>query len=118
MSGLRRLLAYEPAVLAWAANGGLAVILAWAMHLSTVQMGAITTIATALAAGLTAAQTRPVAVPALTGALATIVTALAAFGLHLPPTVIGAGVGLVSTILGLVFRANVTPLAATRSTNS
>lgn len=110
LTRLRALLAAEPAVAAWAANGGLALILGYVAHLSSVQEAAVTTIATAVAAVFTAVQARPVAVSVLTGAVATAVTAAGAFGLHLPSEVLAAGVSLLSVLLGLVFRANLTPL--------
>lgn len=106
---LRDLLAYEPAVVAWATNGGLAILLAFVFHLGGTQGAAVTTLATALAAAYTAWRARPVAVSALGGALVTGVTAASAFGLHLPATVIAATVGLLSNVLALVFRANLTP---------
>ncbi len=109
---LRNLLAYEPAVLAWALNGGVATVLAFLVHLTPLQVGAVTTITTALAALYTAARAKPVAVSMLVGALATIATASAAFGLHLSADIIATGVTALSAILGLVFRANVTPSAA------
>ena len=109
LARLRVLLAAEPAVAAWAANGGLALILGYVAHLSSVQEAAVTTIATALAAVFTAFRARPVAVSVLTGAIATAVTASAAFGLHLPAEVIAASVSLLSAVLGLVFRQNLTP---------
>lgn len=108
---LRALLAYEPALAAWATNGGLALILAYLVHLNTVQEAAVTTIATALAAIWTASAARPVAVSALVGALATAVTAAGAFGLHLPAPVLAAGVSLLSSVLAVLFRANLTPAA-------
>lgn len=108
---LKALLAYEPAALAWAINGGVATVLAFLVHLDQPQIAAVTTITTALSALYTAIRARPVSVSILTGSLAVIATASASFGLHLPPDVIAAGVTALSAILGLVFRANVTPVA-------
>lgn len=113
---LRALLAYEPAALAWAVNGGLATVLAFLFHLDPVQVGAVTTITTALSAIYTAVRARPVSVSILTGALATVTTASAAFGLHLSAYMIATGVTVLSAVLGLVFRANVTPTARAVST--
>lgn len=108
---LTRVAVYEPAVLAWGANGGVALIVGTLTPLTGAQTGAITVITTALATIYTAARTRPVAVSAITGALATAATAAAAFGLDLSPTMIAGVVSLVSAGLGLVFRANLTPTA-------
>jgi hypothetical protein len=109
LARLRALLAYEPAVLAWALNGGVAAVVAFLLHLGPTQTAAITTIATALAATYTAIRARPVAVSAITGAVATIATASATFGLHLAPSVTATVVTVLSAVLGLVFRANLTP---------
>jgi hypothetical protein len=102
----------EPAVLAWALNGGVAVVLAFALHFTKTEEAAVATIVTALAAAYAAARTRPVAVSAVVGALVTGVTAASAFGLHLSASEMGAGEAIVSGLLALLFRANVTPKAA------
>jgi len=106
---LKALLAYEPAALAWAVNGGLAAALVFLFHLDGTQAAAVTTITTALAAAFTAVKARPVAVSVLVGSAATIATACAAFGLNLTPQVIATGVAVLSAVLGLVFRQNLTP---------
>lgn len=106
---LKDLLAYEPAALAWVINGGLATILSYLVHLSPVQLAAVTTITMALSTVYTAARSKPVAVSVLVGGLATVATASAAFGLHLSADEIGTGVTVLSALLGLVFRANLTP---------
>lgn len=106
---LQALLAYEPAAIAWAANGGIAVIVGVLVPLTPVETAAVTTITTALAAIYTAIRARPVAVSIITGAMATVATAAGAFGLHLPSAVIATAVSVLGAILGLVFRANLTP---------
>jgi hypothetical protein len=110
---LKALAAYEPALLAWATSGGLAVACAFLFHLTRTQEAAVTVIATALAAVYVAARTRPVAVPVITGALVTAVAAAGAFGLHLTAGQTGAGEAAVSGLLALLLRSNVTPAAAT-----
>ena len=114
LARLRTLAAYEPAVLAWAASGGLAVALAFLFHLSHTQEAAVTTIAAALATVYVAARARPVEGPAVIGALVTAVTAAAAFGLHVPVRDISVGEAVVSAVMALMFRANLTPAAAAR----
>jgi hypothetical protein len=114
LSKLRELLAYEPAVVAWAVNGGIATVLAFLLNLDGTQTATVTTITTALAAIVTAVKARPVAVSVVTGALATIAEAAAAFGLNLPPTVVGAITAVASAVLGLLFRQNLTPAASLR----
>lgn len=112
---LKNLLQYEPAVLAWAVNGGLAAILAFLVHLSPDQVADVTIVTTGLSTIYTAVMTRPVSVSVLIGALVTIAPALGAFGLHLSTDAIGVGVTVLSAILGLVFRANLTPTARLRA---
>jgi len=106
------ILKYEPVILAWVLNGGLAVLLGNLIHISSTQEAAVTTIATAVVALYGAAVTKPPAVHALVGALATIAVAAGAFGLHMSAAEIGAGMAILSGILGLVFRQNVSPKAA------
>lgn len=115
ISRLRSLLAYEPAAISWALNGGVALVCAYAFGLSSTQEAAVTTIVTALAAIWTGARARPVAVPAIVGALTTAVTAAAAFGLHVSPDVMALGSSAVSAALALLFRQNLTPVATLRA---
>jgi hypothetical protein len=102
---------YEPVIVAWALNGGLAVLLGDVVHLTSVQTAAVTTIATGVVAIFTALHTKPFAATAFTGALTTILVAGAAFGLHLPATDIGVGVAVLASVAGLGLRANVSPVA-------
>lgn len=115
ISRLRKLWAYEPAALSWCVNGGVALICAYAFGLSGTQEAAVTTIVTALAAIATAVQARPVVIPAIVGALTTALTAAAAFGLHVSPDVLAAGSSIVSAVLALLLRQNVTPVATIRA---
>lgn len=108
----RQAMAYEPAVAAWAADGGIAALVAFVFHVNSTEEAAVTTICTALAAIYTAFRARPVSVSVLTGAIATIATAAGAFGLHLPPGEIATGVTALTAILALIFRANLSPKAA------
>lgn len=104
-------LKYEPVILAWALNGGLAVLLGSLIHISSTQEAAVTTIATGLVAIFNALHTTPFAASAFTGALTTILVAGAAFGLHLPAQDIGVGVAVLAALAGLGLRANVSPVA-------
>ena len=103
---------YEPMVLAWVLDGGLAVLLGNVVHITSTQEAAVTTIATAIVAIYTAAKTKPPAVAALVGGLSTIAIAAGAFGLHLSAAEIGAGSAVLMGILALVFRQNVSPSKA------
>lgn len=102
---------YEPAVLGWALNGGLAVLLGSVFHISATQEAAVTTIVTAAVGVYTWATTRDRTVSGLTGFISTIAVAATAFGLHLSAAETGAGVALLSGVIALVLRQNVTPVA-------
>lgn len=108
---LKGLLAYEPAALAWAVNGGIATLLAYVVHLSPGQLAAVTTITMALSTIYTATRAKPPSVSLLLGGLSTIAVAAGAFGLHLTADQISTGVTVLSAILGLAFRASLTPTA-------
>lgn len=108
------ILKYEPVILAWALNGGLAVLLGNVFHISTTQEAAVTTIVTGLAGIYTWVMTKPRTVSALTSILATIAVAAGSFGLHLSAGETGFGVAALGLILGLIFRANVSPSAAVK----
>jgi hypothetical protein len=111
---LRLLLSTEPAALLYAISAGLTPLVAMILHWSKTQTAAEATIVAALAAIITAFHARPVAIPALLGAAATIATASAAFGLKLSPDQIAAGSSALSLVLALLFRQNLTPVAFLR----
>jgi hypothetical protein len=114
---LSSVLKYEPVLLAWVLNGGLAVLLGNVIHISSTQEAAVTTIATAAVAIYTAWETRPVAVAAFVGALSTAAVAAGAFGLHFSNAEIGAGAAVLSGVLALILRQNVSSAAAVREAN-
>ena len=107
-----KILGYEPAVLLYTLNSAVALLVAFGLDLTHDQVGAISTIATAVLTIATAVMTRPVVVPTVTAAVATLLTAAASFGLHLTANQIGAVVTALSIALALLLRQNVTPAAA------
>jgi len=111
---VREALAYEPAVIAWALNGGIASLLAFVFGFTRTQEAAAATIVTALAAIYTAVRARPAKVPVIVGAVSAIAVAAGAFGLHLPANVTATGVTVLSAVLALIFRQNLTPAAAVK----
>lgn len=114
---LKRILAVfqtEPAVIMYGLSAVLTALVAFGVHASPGQVAAVTTIATGLITIVTAVTTRPVAVPVVTGAVATIATAAAAFGLHLSTAQIGAFVPVLAIVLSLILRQAVTPVANSR----
>jgi hypothetical protein len=102
---------YEPVIVAWALNGGIAVLLGDVVHISTIQEAAVTTILTGIVAIYTAIKTDNFTVAGFTGALTTVLVAAGAFGLHFSSQEIGVGVAVIAGILGLVLRQNVSPKA-------
>jgi hypothetical protein len=110
-----KIFGYEPAVILYAVNAAVALLVAYGLDLTVTQTGAITAIATGLLAGVAALMTRPITVSGVTGALATVLAASAAFGLHLTANQIGTAVTAVSIVLALLLRQAVTPSRAYRS---
>lgn len=111
MANDREIFGREPALVLAA---GLAVV-----NLVTVLMGlpgpvqdATTTIATAVFGIGLAVTTRPVAPAAITGGVATILTALAAYGIQLQPELVAGINGAVAAVLALVLRQQVAPARA------
>ena len=105
MRGIR----YEPAIYLYALNSAVALLVAFGLPLTATQTAAVTTVATAILAGVAAFLTRPVEVSAITAAVATALTAAAAFGLHLDANRIGTLVTVIGLVLALVLRQNVSP---------
>lgn len=102
----------EPAVIVYAVNAAVALLVAYGLDLTKDQVGAVTVLATVAVTVYTAATTRPVVVPTVTGAVGTALTAVAAFGLDLSADQIGATVTVLSIVLALLLRQNVTPATA------
>jgi hypothetical protein len=105
------ILGQEPAVILFMVNALVALLVAFGLGLSQVQVAAISTIASAIVSIVVTLMTRPIVVSALTGAVTTLMTAVAGFGLEFTADQIGATVTVLSLVLGLVLRANVTPVS-------
>lgn len=103
----------EPALYLTAALAVLQLV-AINLHLSTDQQNATSVIATAVYAILLAFATRPWDTAAITGGIATILTAIGVFGVHLAPNLTSALNAVVAAVLALVLRAHVEPAAARR----
>lgn len=103
---------FEPAVILYGVNSLVALLVAYGVDLTKDQVAAITVIATAIVAIVTAVMTRPVVVSTITGAVGSLLAAVAAFGLHLSADQIGATVTVLSIVLALLLRQNVTPAPA------
>jgi len=106
----------EPAVWLYVINAIVAFLATIpAVGLTEESAGWVMTIASGVVALLVALLTRPFVVSALTGALSTILTGMASFGLPMTEQQTGAFVIMVSAVLGLVLRSNVSPAPATDS---
>jgi hypothetical protein len=110
----RQSVALNPVAAAWAAQIAVTLLAGYGVHLTRVQDGAVSTIATALVAAATAVSARPWYIPALTGATASILTACAAFGLKWSPEQVSAAASALGVILMLTTHAAVIPAAAAR----
>lgn len=108
-----RIFGREPAVWVYTINVLVAVLVAYGLPLSQVQVATVSTVSTAVMALIVAILTRPFIVSALTGAVGTTLTAIAGFGLVLSEAQIGATVTALSVVLALVLRANVSPAPST-----
>ncbi|MEV0388358.1 hypothetical protein [Nonomuraea sp. NPDC050643] len=108
---MKKIFGQEPAAILYAINALVALLVAFGLGLSQVQVATISTVASAVIAIIVAIMTRPFVVSALTGAVTALMTAVAGFGLEFTADQIGATVTVLSMLLGLVLRANVTPVS-------
>jgi hypothetical protein len=100
----------EPAVILYVINALVAFLATIpAVGLTAETSGYVMTIASGVVALLVAFLTRPWLVSALTGAVSTILAGMVSFGLPLTEQQSGTFVILLSAVLGLVLRANVSP---------
>lgn len=104
LAWLRGFAAYEPALAGWLVNGGLAVTLAFAFHLTRVEEGAVATIVTAAVGLYVAFRARPVSVAVVTGFFATVATALAAFHFRVSPDALAMADAIAAFVIPLIFR--------------
>lgn len=80
-----------------------------AVGLSEATAATILVVVSGVAALLEAIAARPFVIPALTGAVRTILVGLVAFGLPVSETTTGAIVAALSVILALILQPNTTP---------
>ena len=105
----------EPAISAWALSAAAVAWAAFGFRAPPHDVAAVSLIGTAIATILTALAARPVSVPVITGAVTEILTASAAFGLHLTSAQIGVATPLVSIVVSLLLRQALTPIPAETS---
>ena len=110
-------IASEPALTAGGTAGILSAVLALfqhhlGLHLTVTEVNAAITTLVAWAGIVTTIDTRPVRVGVIATALATLATAVASFGIHLPPSVVGGEMPVAALIAALLVRSHVSPKSA------
>jgi hypothetical protein len=106
-----------PAVLLYALNSVVALLVAYGLHLDAGQVGAVTIVATAVLTGVAALLTRPIVVSTVSAAAATALAALASFGFHLSADQISTAVVVLSVVLGFLTHQNVSPVGGSLDRN-
>jgi hypothetical protein len=114
VAAARQSVALNPVAVAWAAQIAVTLLAGFGLHLTRDQAGAVTAIASALVAIVTALTSRPWFIPGITGAAAAVLTACAAFGLKLQPEQVSAAAGALGVVLMLITHAAVIPAVAAR----
>lgn len=99
----------DSALIFYGAQAALAAIVAFGISPGPGWTAAVVTVTSGLITIATAFAARPVRIPVITGAAATIATASAAFGLHLSGQQTGAAVPVLSVVLALLLREHVRP---------
>jgi hypothetical protein len=89
-----------------------AQLISMSLHLTTDQQNATSVIVTGVYTILLAVATRPVQVSAITGAIATIATAMGAYYVHIGPDWVSALNALVVGVFGTVTMLRVSPAPA------
>ena len=111
---LARLVRSEPVVTIGAFVSTLVVMFCTyfpGIHLSSGELAAVATIATAVTALIAAFLVTPVNLAVISGTLSTILVAATAFGLHLSSDQIASLAAGVVTLLGFILRGHVSPAA-------
>ncbi|MEV5862397.1 hypothetical protein AB0L83_22115 [Streptomyces sp. NPDC052071] len=109
-----RIFGREPALILNTLAGVLGLLVTFQIGgLSSEQAGWIVAGTSAIFGAVAAAMTRPIAVQAFTAAVATIASAVAAFGYEAAPTHVAAINGFILAVLMFVTRGQVTPLVPT-----
>jgi len=106
-----KIFGYEPAVILYALNSVVALVVSFGLPLSAEQVGAITVISTAVLTVWVAIYTRPIVVSVITGAAGTALAAVGAFGFELTADQQGTAVTVLSVALSLLLRQAVSPAA-------
>jgi len=106
---------YEPALILYGVNAGIAVAIAFGLNWTPTQSAAATVAVTAVLGIITALLTRPVSVSVIVAAFTSGLVALGAFGLHLGTPAVSSLAALLSVLLGVLLRVHVSPVAVQRA---
>lgn len=98
-----------PVALLYALNTAVALGVSFGLGWSPDQVAAVSTIATAVLAGIAAFMVRPISIGAFGAAATTALTAAAAFGFDWTTDQIGLTVAMISIVLGLLTHQSVSP---------
>lgn len=101
----------EPALWLNSLAAVLGLVVTFNVGLTEVQAGLLVAGTSAVLGAIAAALTRPIAVQAFTAAVATVASAVGAFGFEVAPTTTAAINGCVLAVLMFITRGQVTPIA-------
>jgi len=105
----------NPSAVLYVLNALIAMLVAWGVHITTDQAGAVDTVVTGVLTITAAFLVRPVELPVIASAAVTVATAFSAFGLHLPADAVTATAAFGSIVLGfLLHLAGVPAVAASQ----
>ncbi|MCR8574662.1 hypothetical protein [Streptomyces sp. Isolate_219] len=104
----------EPALWLNSLSALLGLLVTFNVGLTEVQAGWLVAGVSAILGAVAAALTRPIAVQAFTAVVATVASAVAAFGYEVQPTTTAAINGVVLAILMFITRGQVSPVVPTR----
>ncbi|MFC8423925.1 hypothetical protein ACFUN7_24120 [Streptomyces sp. NPDC057236] len=110
---MKTILGREPALWLNTLSAVLGLVVTFNVGLSAEEAGWVVAGVSAILGAIAAAMTRPIAVQAFTTLVATLASAVAAFGYEVAPTTTAAVNGLVLAVLMFVTRGQVSPKGAT-----
>lgn len=99
----------EPALFLNSLSAILGLVVTFNVGLTEAQAGWVVASVSAILGAIAAALTRPIAVQAFTALVATVASAVAAFGYEVQPTTTAAINGLVLAVIMFITRGQVTP---------
>lgn len=105
----------EPALWLNSLAAALGLVVTFNVGLSAEQAGWLVAGTSAILGAIAAALTRPIAVQAFTAAVATIASAVGAFGFEVAPTTTAAINGCVLAVLMFITRGQVSPITSSAS---